>query len=274
MRYGLLVGINKYKEPGSDLAGCVNDVEDVYDYLTVYGGFDERKIKVMTDHDATQVAMISWMKWLMTVGNGDGSPVELLLHYSGHGSQVKAKIGGDEADGLTEILCPYDIDDHWDDPLSDDVLRDIFKAKPKTANLTVILDSCFSGGMSRMSKNHEKSRYRQAPGVDIPHQHRLPTNRIGLKQAPDGNESMSMNHILMSACRENQTAADAYIEGKYNGAFTYSIIKALGCVLTPTVRDLFYAATLTIRTDYEQRPCLYGKTSLKNRQFLGGPVTA
>lgn len=273
MRYGLLVGINKYKEPGSDLSGCVNDVIDMHDYLTVHGGFDKRKVKVLTNHNATQGAMIQGLNWLMEAGQKDAG-AELLFHYSGHGSQVKSKVGDDETDGLTEILCPYDIDDHWDDPLSDDVLKDIFKAKPKTANLTVILDSCFSGGMSRMSKNHEKSRYRQAPGVEIPHQHKIPTNRIGLKQAPDGNESMSMNHILMSACRENQTAADAYIEGKYNGAFTYGIIKALGCVLTPTVRDLFYAATLVIKSDYEQRPCLCGKTSLKNRLFLGDPATA
>lgn len=273
MRYALLVGINKYKEPGSDLSGCVNDVEDMYDYLTVHGGFDEHKVEVLTDHDATQESMIDGLKWLMEAGQKDAG-AELVFHYSGHGSQVKAKAGDGEPDGLTEILCPYDIDDHWDDPLSDDVLRDIFKAKPKTANLTVILDSCFSGGMSRMSKNHEKSRYRQAPGVDIPHQHKLPTNRIGLKQTPDGNESMSMNHILMSACRENQTAADAYIDGKYNGAWTYGLTKGLGVVITPAVRDIFYAATLTIKSDYEQRPQLYGKTSLKNRLFLGGAVTA
>ncbi len=37
----------------------------------------------------------------------------------------------------------------------------------------------------------------------------------------------SMNHILLSACRDNQTAADAFIDGQYNGAFTYHLCKIL-----------------------------------------------
>lgn len=272
-KIALLVGINRYKEPGSDLQGCRNDVTDMHDYLTIRSGFMHSNIRTLLDHEATQEAMIEGLQWLMGVG-ADSPSTDLLFQYSGHGSQVKSAKSDDETDGLTEILCPWDIDEHWDDPLSDDVLKDIFKLKPKMANLTVILDSCFSGGMSRMNKMHEKPRYKKSPGVDIPYRKNIPINKIGVKQTNGGLESMSMNHILMGACREDQTAADAYIEGKYNGAFTYGIIKALGCVLMPTVRDLFYAATLTIKSDYEQRPCLYGKTSLKNRLFLGGAVTA
>ncbi|MDO9111692.1 MAG: caspase family protein [Desulfatirhabdiaceae bacterium] len=29
------------------------------------------------------------------------------------------------------------------------------------------------------------------------------------------------NHVLFSGCRDNQTSADVYISGAYNGAFTY-----------------------------------------------------
>ena len=33
------------------------------------------------------------------------------------------------------------------------------------------------------------------------------------------------NHALFSGCRDNQTSADAYISGSYNGAFTYYFCK-------------------------------------------------
>ena len=36
-----------------------------------------------------------------------------------------------------------------------------------------------------------------------------------------------MNHALFSACQDNQTSADAFINGTYNGAFTYYLAKHL-----------------------------------------------
>ena len=35
----LIVGVNKYKLPGSDLQGCVNDATNVRDILLKYYGF-------------------------------------------------------------------------------------------------------------------------------------------------------------------------------------------------------------------------------------------
>ena len=39
--------------------------------------------------------------------------------------------------------------------------------------------------------------------------------------------SMPINHVLFSGCKENQTSADAFINGRYNGAFTYYFCKYL-----------------------------------------------
>lgn len=36
-----------------------------------------------------------------------------------------------------------------------------------------------------------------------------------------------INHILLAGCREDQTSADAYIGGAYNGAFSYFLCKAV-----------------------------------------------
>lgn len=39
--------------------------------------------------------------------------------------------------------------------------------------------------------------------------------------------SNPQTHVLFSGCRDNQTSADAYIKGSYNGAFTYYFCKHL-----------------------------------------------
>ncbi len=45
----MLVGINHYKIPGSDLQGCVNDVTNVRDILLKYFGFQADDIQMVVD---------------------------------------------------------------------------------------------------------------------------------------------------------------------------------------------------------------------------------
>ena len=113
----VLIGINRYQIPGSDLRGCVNDVKNLQEALTTYYGFSAQDVTSLTDLQATKKAMQSAIKKLITGGKkGD----VLLLHYSGHGSNVPDD-NGDEADHRDEILCPTNLD--WNDPLRDDWLR-------------------------------------------------------------------------------------------------------------------------------------------------------
>ena len=75
------------------------------------------------------------IKNLITKEEGD----VLLLHYSGHGSNVPDD-NGDEADKRDEILCPTDLD--WKDPFRDDWLRKTLGKLRSGVNLTVIMDCC------------------------------------------------------------------------------------------------------------------------------------
>jgi uncharacterized caspase-like protein len=43
----LLIGINRYKIPGADLRGCVNDVKNMQTVLTQYYGFASKDISVL-----------------------------------------------------------------------------------------------------------------------------------------------------------------------------------------------------------------------------------
>src|SRR5262245_58017570 len=126
----LLIGINKYQIQGADLRGCVNDVEDLSAALVEFHGFKKSDIKVLADAAASKKSMQAAIKSLLKESKkGD----VVLLHYSGHGSNVPDD-NGDEPDGRDEILCPTDLD--WDDPFRDDWLRSAFDGLKEGVNLT------------------------------------------------------------------------------------------------------------------------------------------
>lgn len=118
----LLVGINKYKIPGADLNGCVNDVTNVRNVLLKYFGFTTKDIRVVVDERATKKNIISRLNWLVDKTKAGDS---LLFHYSGHGSQVVDRDGDELKDKMDEIICPHDMD--WDrNFITDDELNSIF----------------------------------------------------------------------------------------------------------------------------------------------------
>lgn len=219
----LLVGINKYKIPGSDLNGCVNDVTNVRDILLKYVGFTVKDIRVVVNERATKKGIIDRLKWLV---KGAKAGDRLLFHYSGHGSQVRDRDGDELKDRLDEIICPHDMD--WDGIfIIDDELGEIFSGLPEGVNLDVLLDSCHSGTGTREGFAIErlpaelsfKPRFLQPP-LDI--QCRVEDD-LPVKKILKGNNPL--NHVLFAGCRDNQTSADANIGGSYNGAFTYYLCK-------------------------------------------------
>ena len=90
----LLVGVNKYKIPGSDLNGCVNDVTNIRDILLKYFGFDVNDIRVLIDDSATKENIMNRLRWLVAdIKSGDRLPkginLEVLLDccHSGTGTR-------------------------------------------------------------------------------------------------------------------------------------------------------------------------------------------
>jgi metacaspase-1 len=75
----LLVGINKYRIPGSDLRGCVNDVRNIAAALE-RRGFKKADIATLVDERATKKAMQDGIRQLIRGGRkGD----VLLIHRKG-----------------------------------------------------------------------------------------------------------------------------------------------------------------------------------------------
>lgn len=260
IKKALLVGINKYKpELGADLHGCVNDVENMHNLLTTKFGFNPENIRTVIDERATKKAIIERLKWLL---DGAKAGDELVFHYSGHGSQVRDRDGDELDDQLDEILCPHDLD--WDDPLTDDILAVMFKQLPKGVYLTMICDACHSGTMTK-NINPMKQVRNIVPPFDIKARSKgiiLPKNKMGKKAIG------SQRHVLLSGCRDNQTSADAYIEGKRQGAFTWALTTAIRENSDITWKEL-HAKAVELLNGYSQVPQISGDEDLTSRKVFG-----
>ncbi|MBI5445647.1 MAG: caspase family protein [Deltaproteobacteria bacterium] len=228
-RRALLVGINDYKGI-NDLNGCVNDVTNIRSILKTYLGFTNADIRVLLNSRASKAGILSRLQWLVS---GAKAGDYLVFHYSGHGSQIRDRDGDELDDHLDELICPWDMD--WDGTfITDDDLNAIFTKLPAGVLLEVFLDSCHSGTGVRavdlgrpaeLGPEHPTlSRYLPPPldvlcRVEGEEDELKPTRRLlGKARAAD-------HHVLWAGCRANQTSADAYINGSYNGAFTYFFCK-------------------------------------------------
>jgi hypothetical protein len=228
-RKALLVGINDYKGVG-DLRGCVNDVLDMHFSLRSLFNFETRDIRVLTDSRATKDGILHRLKWLVKgAKRGDF----LVFHFSGHGSQIRDRNGDEElGDGLDELICPYDMD--WDGTyIIDDDLNKIFKGVPEGALLEVFLDCCHSGtGLREMSMGLQPPP-ELAPAHPTLDRYLPPPADIFLRFSGEEDDLKKKelikeiakkgkkHHILWAGCMASQTSADAYINGRYHGAFTY-----------------------------------------------------
>lgn len=74
---------------------------------------------------------------------------QLVVHYSGHGSQVATKSDKSERDGKDEVLVPCDMNF-----ISDNDLKLLFAplANRPNVKLTFLADCCHSGTLLDMKK--------------------------------------------------------------------------------------------------------------------------
>ena len=233
----LLVGINDYRDV-RDLRGCVNDVTNMHNVLKTYFGFEHRNIRVLTDRRATKREMLNRLEWLV---DGARSGDVLVFHFAGHGSQVLDRDEFDELqDRKDEILCPWDVD--WDENfIADDTLNKIFRELEKGVLLEVILDCCNSGtgtrgGLAPKAQGEEQAEHYQAnrylePPADI--RCRSLGEDYRVRSFRSASRS-TLNHVLWSGCKDWQESADTFIDGEFNGAFSFYFCKhiraANGCI--------------------------------------------
>lgn len=248
----LLVGINEY--PRMPLKGCLNDVTNMRSLLQQRFDVADDNMRVLLDAQATKAGIEDGLRWLAQADEGGAVS---LFHFSGHGTYIEDK-NGDEPDGRDEALVPYDYDAVGG--MSDDSLRQLYGRFHPDTHLLLLMDCCHSGSIQRNIA--DDVRYRFLPNTfeerqrfdELARQVQAKRDayvmeqlsalrnetvddeewRRRVKQAMSafdkkhfGIDAVPGNVVLLSACRADQTAADAKFDATYNGAFTYHLARAL-----------------------------------------------
>lgn len=221
-------GINDY-DGGSqnDLYGCVNDAKGWASLLTENG----YSTYLSLNSEVTKARVLSDLKKIVRYAKaGD----RIIFTYSGHGSAVK-DWNGDEADGRDETLFVFDGE------ITDDEIGDILKDLKEFVWLTLIMDSCHSGTVSRGIRSYQ----------------------------PPKKESGAIKEVLLSGCLPDEFCYDANFDGVPAGAFSYFAQKALRENTSLTCHGLWNEVRKSLPSpNYRQTPMIYGEDDNQYRTVL------
>lgn len=258
--YALLIGVdcylpNRLPDGGyyPSLGGCVRDVSHVEAFLrSRLGMADDRILKLTAtytgakepseprDHWPTYENMVAKFKQLTALAQpGD----QVYIHYSGHGGRASTAYPNLKGLGeLDEALVPTDIGNSEARYLRDVELAYLLKAMvDKRLLVTVVLDSCHSGGATR---GVGKATPRGIPGIDIGPRRTdslvaspeelaaawLPRTGGATRAAKPASGWLAepQGYTLLAACRANESAYEDYFDGREkNGALTYWLLDSL-----------------------------------------------
>lgn len=193
----------------------------MYEFLTEQVGVPAGRIRVLLDKMATRKNILEGLQWL------SANPVdEAYFAISGHGTRVPDLDGDEKETEFDQAILPYDY--LKEGLILDDDLGFIYSTFAPQTRLIVHQDTCFSARSDRgrffdlKEKIWNDRRPRSVDGLKIP--------RSAIRRKGDWLRPVlprKHNLILISGCRDFETAADAYLDGKYQGAMTYAVLSAI-----------------------------------------------
>ena len=235
-KLALLVGINNYSR--SALSGCINDVRSMQILLQHRYGFEPTDIKLLTDAQATRQNILSAFETHLIAQAKPGDIV--VFHFSGHGSMVLDPNPNPGSiynrQGVNGTLIPYDLDAGEPDNLRSIMGHTLFllMSALKTENVTVVLDSCHSGGglrgdtQIRSLRLREDNKISTAPKEELDYQKNWLTKlNLSESEFKQKRKQGIAKGIGIGAAKLDQEAQDVPFDGFYAGAFTYLLTRYL-----------------------------------------------
>ncbi|XP_059661906.1 metacaspase-5 [Cornus florida] len=164
----VLIGCN-YQGTKAELKGCINDVKRMYACLVDRYGFSEDDITVLidTDDSYTQPTGAN-IRHTLTALIRSAEPGDILfVHYSGHGTRLPAETGEDDDTGYDECIVPTDMN-----LITDDDFREFVDLVPDGCRITIVSDSCHSGGLideakEQIGESHKNTDEEQQSGFGL-----------------------------------------------------------------------------------------------------------
>jgi hypothetical protein len=266
--YALLIGVNCYLpnrlSDGSvygNLEGAVRDIEDVEKFLDRQPQKPKQIFKLTATSSETSSFIdppkpLEPAEKLPTYGNiirhfdevtKLAKPGDLVyIHYSGHGGRAKTTKPEIKTNGIDEAIVPTDIGTGEGQYVRDWELAILLKRMvDKGLVVTVILDSCHSGGSTRgkdakvrgLLKEAIDTTPRLTESLVQPSREELAIVAPGwqnLKYTTRGGTPVASmlpeaeGYVLLAACRPSELAYEYAFDGQEsNGALTYWLLDTL-----------------------------------------------
>ena len=208
-KYAVLIGINYSYLPTSKLNGCINDANNLKEFLIGNCAYDLENILMLLDDGVnlspTKQNIINSFDLLVSKALKEQF-TELWISYAGHGYSVRN--ANNKSDHHVECILPLDF------PTSgfivdDFIYNNLVSKLPSGTTLITLFDSChngtvldlpytFSGKLFKKNKTKNKTKNKCSATV-----------------------------VSISGCGLNQISADARIDNEYAGAMTWAFLKSL-----------------------------------------------
>ncbi|KST62420.1 caspase family protein [Mastigocoleus testarum] len=235
-KLALLVGINDYTSGIGALRGCVTDVEMQRELLLHRFGFSPQDILTLTDEQANRENILAAFENHLIEQAKPGDVV--VFHFSGHGSRV-VDPNPIHPDGINGTMVP--IDRFASGTPTPSRVRDIMGKTLflltyalQTENITVVLDSCHSGGgtrgnlLVRAADTRLGGKKTEASSEEFEYQAKWLSR---LKLSPAKFQELRQKGIAKGvswgSAKRDQLAVDARFNGFNAGAFSYLLTRYL-----------------------------------------------
>ncbi len=267
----LLIAIDKYAPPVTykptgkarskfqNLNGCINDGRAMQSIITSKFLFDSKKVDTLFNEAANRTAILNQMNALLDKSNPNDIA---FIYYAGHGSRVTNSLSR-EADKLDESIVPSDTWKPGVEDIRDKELAKIFNQFiDKGVKLTVIMDCCHSGSLSRGPNQPGLFRFIDDANYDA--------KDASQPVAPETRKEGTF--LIMSAAQDNEFAQEQRDEFNIaHGAFTIAFMKALEqqSVNTST-SNLFTSIRAILKSNGKKQEPVLGSSTERQQQTLFG----
>jgi hypothetical protein len=268
----LLIAIDKYTPPpntrieGSarslfrDLDGCVNDARSIHSIIMNRFEFPGRNIDSLYNEMATRDAIVKKLENFLAACEPNDIA---FIYYAGHGSQVPNSLAAKEADKKDESMVPSDTWKPGVKDIRDKELAVIYNQfLDKGVKLTVIMDCCHSGSLSRGPGDPGQFRFIADANYDAK----------DASQPTPPEERPGSNFLIMSAAQDNEFAQEQRDENNIpHGAFTLAFIKALNQQsVDASALNLFTSIRAILKSNGRKQEPVLGASPERQQQTLFG----
>jgi hypothetical protein len=240
-KLALLVGINGYQD--APLNGCITDVDLQKELLIHCFGFQPQDILSLTDNTTIKPTRANILAAFEEHLIKQAQPQDVVVyHFSGHGDRVVDPTS-DFSDGYNSTFVSVDRQEKGKEKIEvNDIMGHtlfLLMSAIATENLTVVLDSCHSGGGKRGNltvrslRDLDKGKLYPSSEELAYQENWLEKLNISPQEFVQKRRENVAKGVVIASAKRNQYAADTPFDGFYAGAFTYLLTQYLWQNTTP-----------------------------------------